>query len=521
MTRHPGGRGDSSVAGWQLLFCFVLIAVAVGTAMKWGMSVKAVLLIVGLAALGLTDLPSWVWAAGAIGSAMLMRVFTSSGLFPSVFDFADFGIVYVGLAVILARHGWSRVDRRTRSLLRALLFLLTAICMSWALHPSDIARPFVVFLFWAEPFALILMLVIEPPSRQQWRFLLLWLAAIAVLQIPVAVYQVQTLGSGDPVVGTLVGQSGGAHVMSGVTVLFGLALLSWGFDKSVARGLWATLLALPFIVVIPLVADAKQVVFVLPIAGAMLFLTIPGLSRKMAILVPTIMTVALLLFFVPAGQTAVKFLEEARQGRSGKLVSAEVVLREMRTDLSTLVFGLGPADGVSRAAFMTSVNLTEGSPLLALGLEPAALPARVEASAAQVAGGTSFNSPLSSALGIFGDIGLVGALAYGWVMLCTCRPLMRRPTWAGRAALAGWAMSIPLAITFDWWEQPPFMLSLALLTALAWDQQVFSRERRALGGAREVPGTSDVTNSTWVARPSDEPIGAIEPSSAIRMRAEG
>jgi hypothetical protein len=32
-------------------------------------------------------------------------------------------------------------------------------------------------------------------------------------------------------------------------------------------------------------------------------------------------------------------------------------------------------------------------------------------------------------------------------------------------------MSLPLAVTFDWWEEPPFMLTLAMLSALAivWD----------------------------------------------------
>jgi hypothetical protein len=43
----------------------------------------------------------------------------------------------------------------------------------------------------------------------------------------------------------------------------------------------------------------------------------------------------------------------------------------------------------------------------------------------------------------------------------------RRRYWMAQAAIAGWVMSAPLAITFDWWEEPPFMLALALLTALA------------------------------------------------------
>jgi hypothetical protein len=36
-----------------------------------------------------------------------------------------------------------------------------------------------------------------------------------------------------------------------------------------------------------------------------------------------------------------------------------------------------------------------------------------------------------------------------------------------RVAVAGWAISVPLALTYDWWEQPPFMIPLAVLSGLA------------------------------------------------------
>jgi hypothetical protein len=53
-------------------------------------------------------------------------------------------------------------------------------------------------------------------------------------------------------------------------------------------------------------------------------------------------------------------------------------------------------------------------------------------------------------------------------MFATMAPLVAmRRYWLARAALAGWTMSIPLAFTFDWWEQPPFMIQLALLAGLA------------------------------------------------------
>ena len=483
----------------RVILCLIPLILGAGAAYRWGLGVRTFLLIGALGILGLLSLPSWVWAAGAVGSALLARVITGYSPLPGIFVFADFGIVYVGLASVLIRNWGVRSDAARHRLGRSLSLLFIVLVVSWILHPSDLGRPLVVFMFWAEPFALILMLVIEPPSPKQRRFLIGCGAALAIVQVPFAAYQAATLGFADPVVGTLLGQGGGAHVMSGVTTLFGLALMSWGLGKSLSRALLAMVLALPFVVIIPLVADAKQVVFVLPIAAAVLFFTTPGFARKAAILLPAIVALYYLLVYVPAGHTAVRFLEDASSGKSGKLVSAEIVLDEMRRDPSAFVFGLGPANGVSRAAFMTGANLREGSPLASLGLTPAALPLRVAASAAQVAGGTSFNLPLSSALGVFSDIGVIGTLAYGWVIVCTCLPLMRKPSWAGRAALAGWAMSIPLAVTFDWWEQPPFMLALALLTAIAWNDRISRRE------------VEDVLEESW----------ALEPVHADASRARG
>lgn len=466
MIPRPSRRPASNAPDWRLLLCFALLVVAAGSALAWGMDVQSLVLIGVIAIIGFTGMPSWVWVAGAIGSAMLGRVVTSSGLLPSVFNFADFGIVYVGLASVLVRHWGSRLTPSAVRLSRALVMLFAVIFVSWLLHPSDVGRPFIVFLFWAEPFALILMLLIEPPSPRQRRLLIGCGATIAVLQLPFAVYQARTLGYGDPVVGTLLGASAGAHVMAGVTALFGLALVAWGFSTSLARGLWASLLAAPFIVAIPLVADAKQVVFVLPVAAAMLFVTTRGLSRKVAILVPVIAAVAFLVILEPAGQTALGFIQRASNGQSGKLASVDILLHEMGKD-DSWAFGLGPANSLSRAAFMTGDYLKADSPLGAIGLVPATLPALLVAESQRVASGTSFNLPLSSALGIFGDVGIVGALAYGWVLASTCLALFRKDTWLARCALAGWAMSFPLALVFDWWEQPPFMLSIGLLTALA------------------------------------------------------
>jgi hypothetical protein len=59
-------------------------------------------------------------------------------------------------------------------------------------------------------------------------------------------------------------------------------------------------------------------------------------------------------------------------------------------------------------------------------------------------------------------------VVYIWLLACVLIPLIeRRRHVLARVALAGWAISVPLALTFDWWEQPPFMIPLAVLSGLA------------------------------------------------------
>jgi hypothetical protein len=448
-----------------------LPALGLGVALaRWGLGTRAFLLVAAVGAIGLLWVPGWVWAIGALCGALLSRLFTSAGFLPSIVNFSDFGFVVVGLAAVVARRAVGRPWTATaRRLGLGLLLLFGVTWLSWAMDPSDLARPVVTFLLWAEPFALILMLLIDPPNPEARRIVLWIVGVIIALQVGFGLYQASATQDADFVKGTLIGTGAGHHVMAGITALAGLCLLAWGFGRSLMVGLVFTVLAAPLLILMPVLADAKQVIFALPAAAAILVLTTPGVVRRIAVASPLVAAVAVLIVLVPAGTTAVSFLESASEGESGKLSSVHLVTEEMGSSVSRWALGLGPANGVSRAAFMTTDLFLRGeSPVRALGLEQAELPVRAQAQALQVAEGTSFNAALSSALGVFSDIGVLGVAAYASVLAAIALPLLRRrKEWLPRAALAGWALSLPLAVTFDWWEQPPFMLVLAVITGLA------------------------------------------------------
>jgi hypothetical protein len=68
---------------------------------------------------------------------------------------------------------------------------------------------------------------------------------------------------------------------------------------------------------------------------------------------------------------------------------------------------------------------------------------------------------------VLGDLGLFGVVAYLGLFLSVYLALRRTPGPAAVAAAGGWAMFGVLGLVFDWWEQPPFSVFLAVLTGLA------------------------------------------------------
>jgi hypothetical protein len=147
-------------------------------------------------------------------------------------------------------------------------------------------------------------------------------------------------------------------------------------------------------------------------------------------------------------------------------------------DPAAVAFGQGPAETVSRAAFMTTpLFLGTDSPLAMLGLKPAVWATEAQDTAVEVSGGgTSFDSGTSSALGVLGDLGVFGLLAYAGLLLGLFVRLRRETSAEGIAAASGLALFIILGLVFDWWEQPPLGVTIAVLAGLSLSESQGARE---------------------------------------------
>lgn len=408
--------------------------------------------------------PAGLWAVCALVGALTFRAFVTLGWLPSVATYLDIPLAFGALSAALLRT--RAVPRSARAPLMCLLILAMATFTSWAIHPTEAIRPVLYLALIAEPFALLCALLVDPPTARVRRVLIVTALALVAVQVPLAFMQAVSVsavrvGLGDPIQGTLYGAGAGAHTMSAVVALGAAWVLS--SDRS---WLERIVLAMP-LMAIPLMADAKQVIFAAPIAAV---LSTRRWSRGNAIrILAAVAAAGFLLLYLPAGQTAIRFLDGARTGQGGKERVASIVGGAITSDAASFLLGRGPAETVSRAAFMTTdLFLQADSPLRSLHLHPAliALEAQEKAISAS-GGGTSFNSGVSSALGILGDLGIIGAVAYALLFLSVVVPLKRQRTSDAQVALFGWMLFGLLGVIFDWWEQPAFSVLIAVMSGLA------------------------------------------------------
>jgi len=291
------------------------------------------------------------------------------------------------------------------------------------------------------------------------------LVVLVAVQIPIAAWQLHRYGLSKPdqIQGTLAfARAHGAHLVAGA---LGIACI-WLLAAKRRRLTWWVLGAAGLLLGELIVADAKQVLLALPVG----VLVAAWRSGRLSVVTNGVLiaaALALLIVIDPYSQDVVYRLQQARHGRNGKAETANIVWKHLESDPASIVFGKGPAETVSRSAFLTT-DVGGDSSFQSFGLRPATIAIEAQAGAQSVSGGgTSLNSGVSSMLGVFGDLGLFGAFAYAGLFLSVLSAVWRKRSSEAVAATAGWIMLAILGFVYDWWEQPPFTLFLAVLTGLA------------------------------------------------------
>jgi hypothetical protein len=440
---------------------FGSVALGFGIAMNLQVSFILVIAFVGVAALAA---PAGAWVICALVAAMTFRGLVEVNALPSVATFVDLPLAWGALAVGLLKQGAK--SPLFAWLMRWLGILCLAMALAWAFNPSEVLRPVLYLALLAEPFVILGALLADPPSARMRRALERTVLVLLMVQLPVVAMQLATYGPSDQIQGTLYGAGAGAHVISAVAVVGAVWMLTARVARDTLGG--ARFVVIAGLLLIPFVADAKQVILAMPV---MVLATSWHGNRGGFVLRGALVAAAVvaLLTLVPASKTAERFIEENQQGQGGKQAAAVLLWGKVDGDPAAVVFGQGPAETVSRAAFMTTpLFLGTDSPLADLGLKPATLATEAQNTAVAVSGGgTSFDSGTSSALGVLGDLGVFGLLAYLGLLFGLVMRLRRETSAEGIAAASGLALFIVLGLVFDWWEQPPLGVTIGVLAGLS------------------------------------------------------
>ncbi len=418
------------------------------------------------------------WMASAVLAATLSR-FVASISGAHFLNFLHYPLVIGGLVVALAKGSYSSL---ARPLGIGLLGFLLINFLSWALNGGELLRPVANSLVFAEPFALIYVMLMAPPTERIAGILWNLILGIALLQVPLGAWQWTHKGRNpDFVQGTFVESGTGAHVAGGVALLGVMIAICKG---SVLRDLRSK--AFFFAIAVPLFwlsvrADAKQAIFCF-LPGVFWAILCSTRVNPLKLIVPVLfMAIAFYAAFnlyAPLRQIEDRGLLSAGAGQ--KLAGLSAISSKLSNHPYSWLFGLGPGNTLSRVALLTpDIDLSDKSSVALLGLKtsPITLELVRDTRSSYLASSSAFSS-IASWLGLLGDLGCLGVLVYLSMVRSLWAGLSRDRNWQSASSKGAIIMTGLLGGVYIWLEEPGFTLVVAMMTGLALTSQVNRNRQR-------------------------------------------
>lgn len=419
----------------------------------------------------LAHIPAHVWATGAILAAVFSRLIVAGTGLPPSMNFVHFplALAAASLAFLLGKNRTSL----TRWLEAGLGAFLGLCFLSTAINGGEIARPFLTWLVFCEPF-LILYAILRTVASDRSR-MLLWgtFFACVLLQFPFAVVQAITQGTGDTTQGTFVGSGAGHHVAGGLALLGMIVCLAKILGSQAVREKAKWICMGGFLLPVPILSDAKQaiVAFALALFALSFGLLRRNLLRSLTLFLLLAGTVSICIYFSSQFQAYLQDYPVVLDGARGKIESFETILEHQQKTPGGVLIGLGPGNSVSRVGLMAVPSYgKEDSPVAILGLQEARTTDAIMQTwtTHPLWSRSSIWSGISSWFGLFGDLGIVGLLLYiimfGWSIWTNAKDIRTEPRHILKATLL---MCAILGGVFSWLEEPGFTLPAILLVTLA------------------------------------------------------
>lgn len=410
------------------------------------------------------------------------RIFCSITNAPSILNLAHFAIVPLVMVVALltSRAKDHKQIALVYSYITGLFIFLVAAFASALWNNAGLINAIVNFMMLGEPFLFLLAIVCIPMSLQSITKIKKWLIWSALINFALAAVQKPLIDAGkldaegfngtDGCGGVFFVSGAGNYVSASVSVAFAL----YFFTDKKTFPLWVRLAAMLAAFWQVLFSDSKQLLLAYALAwGLLVVLNSKNIAKTIKLLIAIAIFGSGFLWCVQNLEAFSAFTAWARPELYGpegdawyaKFFSVRSILAHYPSRLNWL-FGLGPGHTVSRlgAWFLKdywSILGPLGATTSLIGQE-----ARDFVNSFWLCYSSSLFSPIFGWAGLWGDLGLLGLSAYLFLAYLTWQHFGLND-FLKVTLLAVFV----LGFIFTQMEEPGFMLSIAFMLGISWQEQ--------------------------------------------------
>ena len=426
------------------------------------------------------------------------RIFCAITRAPSILNLAHFVVVPFVLGVILftSRSKDHKQIAIAYSFLLGIFIFLVAVLASALWNNTGLINAIVSFMMLCEPFIFLLSITCIPMSAKSVTRIKNWLIWSVLINFVLAAVQKPLIDAGklyahgfnstDGCGGVFFVSGAGNYVSASVSVVFAL----YFFTNEKTFPLWMRIVAIIAAFWQILFSDSKQIVLAYLIAWVLLILVN---SKDFGKTIKLLSAIAIFgfgfLWCVQNLEAFAAFTSWARPelyGQDGyawytKFYSVRSILSHYQSPLDWL-FGLGPGHTVSRLGVWFLRDYWSILGPLGATTNPISQEAMEFCGNSWLCSGSTFFMPIFGWAGIWGDLGLLGVGAY--LFLCYLAWQHFRLNDSLKVTLLA---VFVMGFIFTQMEEPGFMLSIAFILGLAWQERQLKKKIQTVRRGKEFP----------------------------------
>ena len=435
------------------------------------------------------------------------RIFCSITHAPSILNIAHFAIVPFVLVVVLLTS--QAKDRQqiaiVYSFLLAIIFFLVVVLASALWNNTGLINAIVSFMMLCEPFIFLLAIVCIPMSLKSITRIKKWLIWSALINFVLAAFQKPLIDAGklyangfngtDGCGGVFFVSGAGNYVSASVSVAFAL----YFFTNEKTFPLWMRIVAVIAAFWQILFSDSKQIVLAYLIAwGLLVVVNIQDIGKTIKLLSAIAIFGYGFLWCIQNVEAFLAFTAWARPELYGpdgyawytKFYSVRSILSHYQSSLNWL-FGLGPGHTVSRLGVWFLKDYWSILGPLGATTNPISQQAMEFCGNSWLCMGSTLFMPIFGWAGIWGDLGLLGVGTYLFLSY-----LAWQHFGLDDSLKVTLLTVLVMGLIFTQMEEPGFMLSIAFILGLAWQERQLKKQIHRGKREKEFPNYQlPITNS--------------------------